>query len=708
MKRWKKFTACMLSVMLVMAFGVTAFAAEEKAEEKTIMEDGNSEGYGVKVTSTVDKEQYISGDEATLTLTVENKNDYNLKNVNIQLIGSNQVKYKENAVKIGNLKAGEKQEIQVVGTVTSDTAAPLGMKIGDKFVGIGPILGVAGAVLAVIVVLVVLIVMIVKKKGKKAAASGLIIVLLAGSMFGAPLNTKAISVHDPSIVKDPTSGKYYVFGSHLAFGKSDDLLSWSTMSLNINSDFNNLFGDVWANYGSTQKNSKLDGNMWAPDVTWNDTMKKWCMYMSINGNDWHSAIVLLTADNIEGPYEYVDEVVFSGFWDKPFGSGDVNTLMGEKSLHVNSEDITTKMKITFVEESAYESRLDYTDVKKVLGDNVNIAKYKSTDKSCVNAIDPVVTYDEEGNLWMTYGSWSAGIYQLKIDLATGLRDYNYKYPDEDNKSDAYLGYKIAGGFYNSGEGPYIIKADKYYYLFISLGNLEASGGYNMRVYRSENINGPYVDQNGVSSILTYWDASIGFQAMEVTSKYNTKKGLKLLGAYEMYGVSKPQVAQGHNSALVDEDGKIYLVYHTRFANSGEGHEMRVHQMFVNEDGWLVAAPYSYSGETLPKDGYKANEIAGNYEFVLHDPAKVYVETATTPDKGIVKSEAITLGADGTISGAHSGTWKITKGANVVLTIDGKEYKGVFLKQKTESTNEEIMTFTAVGNNLSIWGVQPPK
>lgn len=708
MKRWKKITACILSVMLVMAFAVTAFAAEEKAAEKAVVEDGNSEGYGVKVTTTVDKEQYISGDEATLTLTVENKNDYNLKNVNVQLMGSNQVKYKENAVKIGNLKAGEKQEIQVVGTVTSDTAAPLGMKIGDKFVGIGPILGVAGAVLAVIVVLVVIIVMMVKKKGKKAAASGLVIVLLAGSMFGAPLNTKAISVHDPSIVKDPTSGKYYVFGSHLAFGKSDDLLSWSNITTNVNTDFNNLFGDVWANYGSTQKNSKLDGNMWAPDVTWNDTMKKWCMYMSINGNDWHSAIVLLTADNIEGPYEYVDEVVFSGFWDKPFGSGGVNTLMGEKSLHVNSEDITTKMKITFVEESSYESRLDYTDVKKVLGDNVNIGKYKNTDKSCVNAIDPVVTYDEEGNLWMTYGSWSAGIFQLKLDLATGLRDYNYKYPDEDNKSDAYLGYKIAGGFYNSGEGPYIIKADKYYYLFISLGNLEASGGYNMRVYRSEKINGPYVDQNGTSSILTYWDASIGFQAIEVASKYNTKKGLKLLGAYEMYGVSKPQVAQGHNSALVDDDGKIYLVYHTRFANSGEGHEMRIHQMFVNEDGWLVAAPYAYSGETLPKDGYKANEIAGNYEFILHDPAKVYVETATTPDKGIVKSEAITLGADGTISGAHSGTWKLTKGANAVLTIDGKEYKGVFLKQKTESTDEEIMTFTAVGNNLSVWGVQPPK
>ena len=37
------------------------------------------------------------------------------------------------------------------------------------------------------------------------------------------------------------------------------------------------------------------------------------MYMSVNGDDWNSVIVLLTADNIEGPYEYVGPVVYSGF-----------------------------------------------------------------------------------------------------------------------------------------------------------------------------------------------------------------------------------------------------------------------------------------------------------------------------------------------------------------------------------------------------------
>ena len=41
------------------------------------------------------------------------------------------------------------------------------------------------------------------------------------------------------------------------------------------------------------------------DVIWNETMGKWCMYMSINGANYRSVIVLLTADDIEGDWTYV-------------------------------------------------------------------------------------------------------------------------------------------------------------------------------------------------------------------------------------------------------------------------------------------------------------------------------------------------------------------------------------------------------------------
>ena len=48
---------------------------------------------------------------------------------------------------------------------------------------------------------------------------------------GKRLTTSRVSVHDPSIVYEPDSGKYYLFGSHKAWAVSDDLASWKTFTI---------------------------------------------------------------------------------------------------------------------------------------------------------------------------------------------------------------------------------------------------------------------------------------------------------------------------------------------------------------------------------------------------------------------------------------------------------------------------------------------
>jgi arabinan endo-1,5-alpha-L-arabinosidase len=40
----------------------------------------------------------------------------------------------------------------------------------------------------------------------------------------------------------------------------------------------------------------------------------------------------------------------------------------------------------------------------------------------------------------------------------------------------------------------------YYYLFLSFGGLDAAGGYNIRVARSRNPDGPFVDAAGNNMI----------------------------------------------------------------------------------------------------------------------------------------------------------------------------------------------------------------
>ena len=134
----------------------------------------------------------------------------------------------------------------------------------------------------------------------------------------------------------------------------------------------------------------------------------------------------------------------------------------------------------------------------------------------LNAIDAAVTYDENGDLWMSYGSWFGGIYMLKLDEATGLRDYTYQYKNvvktaiggEDFTgeiangqtfvvySDAYLGLHIAGGAHANagGEGSYFLKIGKWWYLFLSYGGLDPDAGYNMRVFRRATL--PGIDAKG--------------------------------------------------------------------------------------------------------------------------------------------------------------------------------------------------------------------
>ena len=113
--------------------------------------------------------------------------------------------------------------------------------------------------------------------------------------------------HDPSIVK--ANGKYYIFGSHRAWLKSDDLINWSTFTNNLSTDYEKIFKDIWDGWAKQSSNPDVKGNMWAPDVIWNETMGKWCMYMSINGANYRSVIVLPTADDIEGEWTDVGPVV---------------------------------------------------------------------------------------------------------------------------------------------------------------------------------------------------------------------------------------------------------------------------------------------------------------------------------------------------------------------------------------------------------------
>ena len=103
----------------------------------------------------------------------------------------------------------------------------------------------------------------------------------------------------------------------------------------------------------------------------------------------------------------------------------------------------------------------------------------------------------------------------------------------------------------------------------------------MRVFSSDAITGPYKDVAGN-------DARYGTETSVINKNAggdgygNTATGERLMSYYNWHYLDKGRVAQGHNSAVVDTDGKTYLVYHTRFNDGSEGHEVRVHQFLQLE------------------------------------------------------------------------------------------------------------------------------
>ena len=513
-----------------------------------------------------------------------------------------------------------------------------------------------------------------------------------------PSALKRVSVHDPSVVWDPSTSSYYIFGSHRAAAKCNNMMSWeaftapwatatSTNADNVDAfttpqvtkvkkggveyDFN-FNALAWSQRGSATYD--VNGMMWAPDVIYNKKMGKWCMYLSINGDGWYSSIIMLTADNIAGPYRYQAPVVMSGF-----RSGD-----------------------------SYKS----TDLEIVLGEQASLpSRYAPSDNygnHWPNAIDPCVFYDEDGKLWMSYGSWSGGIFMLELDEETGLRDYDVTYA-ENETSDPYFGKKIAGGHYVSGEASYIEYIGGYYFLFMTYGGLEAAGGYQMRVFRSLNPDGPYVDSKGSSAVYDTYQLNFG------PTENDGFRGVNIFGAYDDWGFQTVgdwgERAQGHNSIIAAQDGRTYLVYHTRFQNRGEGHEVRVHQVYQNEEGWLVAAPFEYTGEGVKSAGIAAAQkvatadIPGTYKLLAHrygldHAAKEYAVPAD-----------VTLNTDGTLSGdGVTGTWAIKAGTSyITFSVGDSQYKGVMVPQTLEPTNTKVPCFTALDSKtgITIWGYKAP-
>ena len=452
------------------------------------------------------------------------------------------------------------------------------------------------------------------------------------------------SIHDPQILLD-SEGTYWMVGSHYLEAESGDLEKWTYTSKTPTVLFSNIYDGDMPAFDYVGKNDQGTYSCWAENIIYNDTMKKYVMYFCTTSTYIKSDICMAVADSPKGPWEYKAKFLYSG-WTK--------------------KDVKN------------------TDMYDVLGENADLSRYLQygayNNKQWPNSIDPAVFTDMDGRMWLVYGSWSGGIFLIELDKTTGLPVS----PKETGEGiDPYYGYRLLGGGHHAIEAPYIVydSETKYYYLFLSYGELKREGGYQIREFRSKTPTGPYVDAKGQTPA-------------DQDDFFNY--GVKLMGNYTFPSLETAYMAPGGESVFKDKNGDWCLVYHQRFDNGSEDFQDRIHRLYMTPEGWLVPQPFELSDDKVKNKGYQDDDLDGDVYMIDH---------GLSVDSNINEAEKTAFHKE-KITGAYKGTYEIKKGTNqVVLKINGGVYTGV-ITDTTDEAGNKIRTILAVGdNNQTIWGVK---
>lgn len=166
-----------------------------------------------------------------------------------------------------------------------------------------------------------------------------------------------------------------------------------------------------------------------------------------------------------------------------------------------------------------------------------------------NAIDPNVVVDDSGTPWLSFGSFWDGIKMVRLN--------------QDGSRAASQIHSLASRNGGAIEAPVIVKRCGYYYLFVSFDKCcdGANSTYNIRVGRSTNVLGPYVDKSG--------------------------RAMLSGGGTELVSSSSRWRGPGHNSVFFS-NGKAYNMYHAYRSLSGEPN-LRISELVWDSEGWPVSA-----------------------------------------------------------------------------------------------------------------------
>ncbi len=177
-----------------------------------------------------------------------------------------------------------------------------------------------------------------------------------------------------------------------------------------------------------------------------------------------------------------------------------------------------------------------------------------------NAIDPNLITDDEGNNWLTFGSFWNGIKLVR--LTDNLKSIEQSPQDWHTICSRPRSFNIHDTKPGDGavEAPFLFKKGKYYYLFVSFDYCcrGKDSNYKIMIGRSEKVTGPYLDKEGERM-----DQGGG--------------SLLLAGNHKWPGV-------GHNSVYTFNN-QDYIIFHGYDAQDDGKPKLLVRPLSWDEKGW---------------------------------------------------------------------------------------------------------------------------
>lgn len=444
-------------------------------------------------------------------------------------------------------------------------------------------------------------------------------------------------IHDPTIFKDPVSGKYYAYSSHNLVFESDDLINWvkhdytKTITVPVKAkEF------IDKNYSNTTAN----GTYWAPDLYYKE------------GDEYPYWFYLSTSCGLGGRNSVISLIKAKspGLWDGEYK--DEGVVIASK------------------EENDYNT----------------------------NAIDANIFTDSDGKTYFIWGSFWRGIHGAELDTDTGLvKGVDYTSDTSILSSCKKFGSRLFStpSGVQGPEGAYTVYNEDtgYRYMFTSYGWLGTN--YNIRVARTNKTFSDILSGKDPHRQLTDQnDRLVGTTFSEQTNK-NELWGYKMSGSFQL-GDGIEYVGSGHNSVFRDDDGEWYLVQHCRKVADAIAY-LQVKKILWTEDGWPVISPLVYAGETeqvIPREMlYGTWDLSSIGQTIF--ASGISDVSNRNSEKNVdlpVHSSQIILQADGTLGNAL-GKWEYDNDHTITITFsaDGDKNNYEFYK-----ADDQLKMFVLTG------------